>query len=302
MKSVIAAVFLLCAALPAESSEPARIDTRHLPNAIRVTDKIISGGVPDGAAGFEELKALGVKTVVSVDGAQPEVALAEKSGLRYVHLPHGYDGIAPERAKELAKAVRDLPGPIYIHCHHGKHRSPAAAAAACVASGLLAESQALAVLKLAGTSPAYRGLFQTVERARPLSSAELDAVPCEFRSAIEVPPMAAAMVGVEHAHDHLTAFAKARWQPLPEEPDLVPDHEALLLKEQFTELLRTKEAAARGKPFVALLREGELAAGELEARLRGGAMPAKLGEALQRVTANCKSCHEKSRDVPLGDK
>jgi protein tyrosine/serine phosphatase len=67
--------------------------------------------------------------------------------------------VPAERAAELAKAVRDLPGPIYIHCHHGKHRSPAAAAVACVAAGLLAPERAPAVLKEAGTSPNYRGLF-----------------------------------------------------------------------------------------------------------------------------------------------
>ena len=37
--------------------------------------------------------------------------LAKKYGMRYVHLPHGYDGIPEERIAELAKAVRDLPQP-----------------------------------------------------------------------------------------------------------------------------------------------------------------------------------------------
>ena len=33
---------------------------------------------------------------------------------------------AVERLKELAQAVASCEGPIYLHCHHGKHRSAAA--------------------------------------------------------------------------------------------------------------------------------------------------------------------------------
>ena len=138
-----------------------KLPTKHLPNALQVHPKVISGGQPEGEAGFAELKELGIETIVTVDGAKPDVELAKKYGLRYVHLPHGYDGIPEERVEELAKAVRDLPGPIYIHCHHGKHRSPAAASAACVGAGLIDPKDARQVLVVAGTSESYRGLYQT---------------------------------------------------------------------------------------------------------------------------------------------
>src|SRR5690349_9452889 len=80
----------------AAAPAPARIekiDTRHLPNAVRIHAKVFSGGLPDGEAGFAELQELGIKTVISVDGAKPDVATAKKHGLRYVHMPHGYDGV-----------------------------------------------------------------------------------------------------------------------------------------------------------------------------------------------------------------
>jgi hypothetical protein len=67
--------------------------------------------------------------------------------------------VPEDRIKELAKAVRELEGPVYIHCHHGKHRSPAASAVACVAAGLIAPQSALAILEAAGTSSADRPLF-----------------------------------------------------------------------------------------------------------------------------------------------
>ncbi len=87
-------------------------------------------------------QAMGIKTVISVDGAKPNVELANRFGLRYVHNATWLRWISETRGLELAKAVRDLPGPIYIHCHHGKHRSPAAAAVACLGAGLIQADQA----------------------------------------------------------------------------------------------------------------------------------------------------------------
>ncbi|HEX5033790.1 MAG TPA: hypothetical protein VFW62_04865, partial [bacterium] len=91
-----------------EAAALEKVAAKHLPNVVRVHSKVISGGLPEGDAGFKELQDLGVKTVISVDGARPDVDLAKKYGLRYVHLPHGYDGIPQSRLEELAKAVRDL--------------------------------------------------------------------------------------------------------------------------------------------------------------------------------------------------
>ena len=82
-----------------------KVDAPHLPNAYRIHEKLISGGLPEGDEAFAELKELGIKTVISVDGAKPDLAMAKKYGMRYVHLPHGYDGVPDERGAELAKAV-----------------------------------------------------------------------------------------------------------------------------------------------------------------------------------------------------
>jgi len=153
---------------------PRKIAATYLPNPVMVHPKVISGGLPEGDNAFQELQSLGVKTIISVDGMKPDVDTASKFGLRYVHLPHGYDGVPSGRVKELAKAVRSLDGPIYIHCHHGKHRSPAAASIACVGAGLISKSMALAVLELAGTSPNYRGHFDSARRAKPLETAFLE--------------------------------------------------------------------------------------------------------------------------------
>lgn len=288
---------------------PRKIDSERLPNAYRVTEKVISGGQPAGDEAFAELAQLGVKTIISVDGAQPNVAAAKKHGLRYVHLPHGYDGISDERAKELAKAVRDLPGPIYIHCHHGHHRSPAAAAVACVTAGLLPQEAALAVLTTAGTSESYRGLYQSARAARRLEDRVLDVVAAEFPETARLPPIADAMVEIEHTHDHLKALAAGGWRQLAKNPDLDPPHEALLLKEHYHELLRTADVERQPDEFRAILQAGERDAAALEAALMtwqqsgaAGKPPEAIGKSFTAVSHSCTACHSKYRDVPLAEK
>ncbi len=280
-----------------------KIDSKRLPNAYRLNDRVISGGLPDGEEAFAELRDLGVHTVISVDGARPDVAAAKKYGLRYVHLPHGYDGIPDDRLLELAKAVQDLPGPVYIHCHHGKHRSPAAAAAACVSLGLFSNDDALAILKTAGTSPNYRGLYDTVASARRANPAVLAGLPANFRETVDVPPMAEAMIAIEHIHDRLKLSAEALWKAPPKHPDVDPPHEALLLKEQFSELLRTDMLKQEPAKFVELTRLAEKLCGDLETALRDTpGDPKRATDAFARVTANCQACHTAFRDIPLREK
>ena len=292
---------------------PQKMTAEHLPNLVLVHPQVLSGGLPDGDAGFEELVKLNVKTVISVDGAKPDVERAKKFGLRYVHLPHGYDGISPNRIDELAKAVTSLDGPIYIHCHHGKHRSPAAASAACIAAGLIPASAGRSVLELAGTSPHYVGLYRTAERTRPLDAERLEQMNVEFPATAVVPPVAEAMVALEHTHDHLNEIAASGWLAPAAHPDLDPAHEALLLQEHFSELLRTDHVSQQPQKYFDLMKDSEQAAVELTATLRDWhdkAASADLGrtsppEALsrlsQRITDNCKTCHQTFRDIPRSE-
>jgi len=69
-----------------------------------------SGSGPEGDAGFASLKKLGVKTVISVDGAKPDIERARRYGMRYVHLPIGYAGVPadfPETAK-ISSLAREM--------------------------------------------------------------------------------------------------------------------------------------------------------------------------------------------------
>ena len=56
-------------------------DFAGLRNVVAFNRELISGSVPEGAAGFESLVALGIKTIISVDGATPDLARAGAVGL-----------------------------------------------------------------------------------------------------------------------------------------------------------------------------------------------------------------------------
>ncbi|MBL8849335.1 MAG: cytochrome c [Planctomycetaceae bacterium] len=276
---------------------PEKLPVEHLPNAYRITSMVISGGLPDGEAGFQELEDLGVKTVISVDGMEPDVETARLHGMRYVHLPHGYDGVPSQRGHELAKALRELPGPIYIHCHHGKHRSPAATAVACVEAGLISQESAEIILKTAGTGENYQGLYRSARDAGALDSAFLDGLKVEFVEVATIPPLADAMVALEHTHDHIKQIAAAEWQAPTKHPDLQPAHEALLLKEHFAEMLRMDAVAIKPEPFREYLRTSETAAQDLETALTQSPPALDAAKtALDTVNANCAACHREFRD------
>ena len=84
------AKWMLAETRSAETAKPA------IENIHPLTPQLISGGQPKGDAAFSQLAEMGVKTIVSVDGAKPDLELAKKHGLRYVHIPIGYDGVGAE--------------------------------------------------------------------------------------------------------------------------------------------------------------------------------------------------------------
>jgi len=161
---------------PPTMADGAPRDLPGLHNVVAYHEGFWSGGVPEGQAGFDSLRSLGVRTVISVDGALPDLALAKAAGLRYVHLPIGYDGFDDARKAELVRAVRDLPKPLYLHCHHGKHRSAGAAATVAVSLGWMTNAEAAARMKVSGTAEGYKGLWACTAKAAPMMAAAIDSI------------------------------------------------------------------------------------------------------------------------------
>ncbi len=277
------------ASLSEEKQQASDPDGLH--NLMRVSDRIYSGSEPHGEEGFESLHKLGVKTVVSVDGAKPNVELANKCGFHYVHIPIGYDGIPQTAGEMLARLVKDGEGPFYIHCHHGKHRGPAAAAVACIASGETEGKDALHILERAGTSKGYAGLWRDVENYMPpVAGAELP----ELVEVAEVNSFAAAMAQIDRSFDNLKLCRDAGWATPPDHPDIVPAQEALLLHEGLHEAGRNLEGPV-DEQLKTWLAEADENAVSLLASLRDERAEG-AGEQFNILEQTCKQCHKKYRD------
>jgi hypothetical protein len=292
----------LPAAVPAAKPLPARAEqaTPGLENVWHLSKQLFSGSSPDGDNGFRTLAMMGVRTIVSVDGARPNVMIAKRYGLQYVHLPVTYDGIPREKVLRLAKAVKDLPGPIYLHCHHGKHRGPAAAVAAmmCLNADLSVDA-AVDLMEEIGADAHYRGLFAVPASLVRPSPAELDQVQLILSAVQELTPLAQTMVRIDLHWDRLSSLKEAEWKQPAGHPKTVAADEALLLFEQLYEFGRVYTDQPEELKQLAL--ESRQAAFDLEAALRDRAVDLPneaVDAAYQRVDQSCKKCHEIYRDNP----
>ena len=295
---------------PPSMSDGAAKDLEGLHNVVAYHEGFWSGGVPEGKAGFEQLRSMGVKTIISVDGAVPDLELAKSMGMRYVHLPIGYDGFDDARKAELVRAVRDLPKPVYMHCHHGKHRSAGAAAAVAVSLGWMTNEQAAARMKVSGTAAGYKGLWSCAAKAAPMAAAVIDAASASFPEVTRPESFVASMVAIDEAFDRLKLAEKAGWKAPADHPDLAPVADAGKLADLFRLVdeasLRkcSPEGADELKSWMA---RSATAAAQLEAALERSGKTAPDGPeaASQRaaattlmagLAADCKACHAKHRD------
>ncbi len=279
-------------------SAPAPVTLPGLHNVVAYHDNFYSGGVPESPAAFDTLKSLGIKTVISVDGAIPDVQSAKSRGIRYIHLPIGYNGFDDTRRLELARATRDAlnDGPVYIHCHHGKHRSAAAAAAAVTALGYMSAEDAIARMKVSGTAPNYTGLYACVASTTALDLATLNSVPANFPSVSEPADFVQAMIDLDEMLEHLTQIKNANWKTPREHPDLVPAAEAGRLADTLRFLAESNRVKREPHGFAQALLDDAAEAQQLEHAIIANADAAALDTQLKLVAASCKDCHVKYRD------
>jgi protein tyrosine phosphatase (PTP) superfamily phosphohydrolase (DUF442 family) len=305
MKWTILCVLVACGSIArahAAAPSPMPLHAAGIENLFQVTDRVFSGSQPEGDEAFAALQKLGVKTIISVDGTKPAVERAAKFGLRYVHIPHGYDGISSSTAARLAKAASTMEGPLFVHCHHGKHRGPAAVGVICQATAGWTTNQAVAWMNQAGTAADYPGLFRVNIEFRPHSAEVLARMPTNFPSRAEVSGLVEAMVEIDHRWVHLKAVQKAGWRVPSNQLDLVPASEALLLQEAYTELLRGNEAKAKGDKFLEHLRQAESHAKDFHALLKSHptsidkAASKQAEELFKAAGQSCTACHKQFRN------
>lgn len=271
---------------PAPAAE--KLSSARLENLFRVTSNLYSGGSPNDDDAFAELSALGVRSIISVDGAVPDVASAERHGLRYVHLPVGYDGIPTPTAHKLAKAAQSLPGPVYVHCRHGRHRGPAAVAA--IRLGLEPDytpADASRWLEQAGCDPHYQGLHRLpILLPRP-TPAQLAAIPDDFTSKARVDDLVRIMIAIDAHWERLQAAKAKDW--------FRADLAATQLAEDFQDAQRAPAATQKSREFKQWLADAQAAAKDMAQAIQNN----NLSEAASLFTKSetlCAKCHAKYRD------
>lgn len=272
------------------------LKAQGIENFYKLSDRFYSGSAPEGDAAFAQLQKLGIKTIITVDGAKPDADTARRFGIRYVHLPIGYDGVPSAQALRLVKAAETLPGPIYVHCHHGQHRGPAGAAVICMAVEGWTPSEAESWLHLVGTSTNYPGLYRSVEHFRPPSASVLKKVPDDFPEKSPVSPLADVMIEVDGRFDQLKLIKKAGYKTPSDHPDLEPAQEALMLDELFRELLRSSTVENRPAAFKVKLSGAERAAAALHQSFVSGNTASAMDPLFQNLDNACTACHKAYRN------
>ena len=294
---IVAIVTLLLAIQPVDCQNaktgPSVIEIEGVHNAFKMTDRIYSGSQPEGEAAFAALAKLGIKTILSVDGAKPDVEMARKFGLRYIHLPVGYDGISAERAAQLAQAATAGQGPIFVHCHHGKHRGPTAAGIMCEASEGWTPEQTESWMQSAGTATDYPGLYAAVKNFKEIPKEEL-ARRGPLPEVMKTEPVVDSMVAIDERFDALKGLQKSGWKA---SEGATAAATATLLWEQIRELSRTDDTAKRSKDYRAKMADCELAADALRTGLNSPTPDlAAVETAFKQVGQTCSACHKAFRN------
>ena len=144
------------------TDEIEKLSVEGVKNVYRVSPRIITGGQPDGKAGFAELQKLGVKTIVSVTDAAPDEEAAKMYGMKYVHVPMNYEGVSPEQREKILGAATETSEPVYIHCNSGRNRGATAAAICLIGVEEKSNEEAIAWMKTRGVDEEKQSLYEAV--------------------------------------------------------------------------------------------------------------------------------------------
>ena len=277
-------------------------DHSDLHNVYRLSANIISGSEPHGVSALRRLAAKGIRSIISVDGKVPDAAAARELGMRYAHIPIQYNGISPAEMLLLSKAFREMPAPFYVHCFHGRHRGPAAAAIGRIARDGASREQALAEMRQwCGTSPSYSGLFQTVAAQQIPTAEATEAFNGSIPEASPLTGFRQLMIDAPRSFDRLKALSRREWEIDPKHPDVDPINEATILLNLFRQGRDLDENASRPEDFRGFLNDSVNAAASLQVnllKLRDGDTKAAEAAsiALKSIKKSCSACHRGYRN------
>ncbi|MDQ3817924.1 MAG: tyrosine-protein phosphatase [Acidobacteriota bacterium] len=123
---IIACALLLLITAAGAPSRLAEEDS--LPNFHKVGGNLYRGAQPR-AGGISRLKALGVKTIINLrgadEGARVEEAEARAAGLNYFNVPlPGLSRPPDDKVEKVLALIKDPQNwPVFVHCNHGRDRT-----------------------------------------------------------------------------------------------------------------------------------------------------------------------------------
>lgn len=161
-----------------------------IPNFAKVADGIYRGGRPR-KAGVQELKQLGIRTIINLDAdtalqetddARDEQQWALEAGLKYIYVP--MSPVSAPTTESIDTALKQMlePAnqPVFVHCYRGSDRTGAVIAAYRITIDNWDIERAYEEMKRYGH--AYRTLYQWKDALAPFAK----------RSRIPASPAAAA--------------------------------------------------------------------------------------------------------------
>lgn len=101
-----------------------------IPNFSQVNESIYRGGYPK-AEGYDELKKIGIKTIVNLSGknkrSEQERKTAAEYGFGFVHIPLSiYKWPEDEKVLKFLETILDPDKqPVFVHCTNGRDRTGA---------------------------------------------------------------------------------------------------------------------------------------------------------------------------------
>ncbi len=276
-----------------------------LHNVFQLSERIISGSEPHGEEAIAALAGMGVKTILSVDGKVPDAATAERYGMRYVHVPIQYKGITEDEVAKIAKTFRELEGPFFVHCFHGQHRGPAAAAIGRIAVDGVDRERAIAEMRQwCGTASKYEGLYKAVATTAVPTAAETAQYAFDFTPAHRFSGTRDAMISLTRHWDNVKLLQKRGFQVDPEHPDLDPLQEVTQVHQLYSACMELGETATYPDDYRQWMQAGFDGSAQLVRFLSdctaSGTAPAtvaaELEAAYKAVNKSCTDCHKVYRD------
>jgi protein tyrosine/serine phosphatase len=159
MKTPVLAIILACL-MAGCTTAPSQ---EGVPNLAQVSEYVYRGGQPD-AAGWDTLKAMGIKTVIKLNGGSDPGATAR--GMKVICLPISTadetvgkpDNGTVQAAVSAIYSSMARGEKVYVHCTHGQDRTGLIIGIFEVSCGMSKED-AYAEMKRMGFHPHLRGLY-----------------------------------------------------------------------------------------------------------------------------------------------